>query len=189
MRYLLRIAHAIDRLNAAIGRGVSWLVLLMVLISAGNAISRKVFQLSSNAFLEIQWYFFAAVFLLAAAYTLQKNEHVRIDILSNRLSPRGQAILDILGGVFFLLPLCSVALYFAWPFFLQSWLSGEASNSPGGLIIWPAKALIPLGFLLLALQAWAEIIKRIAFLVMHAPPPTVPRPPDSAADASLSRSA
>lgn len=165
MRHLLSFAHLVDRLNGLMGRAVSWLILAMVLVSAGNAISRKTLQLSSNAFLEIQWYFFAGVFLLGAAYTLQKNEHVRIDILSARLSARGQAWLDILGGLLFLLPLCAVLIYFSGPFFWQAFLSREASSSPGGLILWPAKFLIPLGFSLLALQGVAEIIKRAGFLL------------------------
>ncbi len=165
MHRLLSLAHLIDRLNRLIGRAVSWLILAMVLVSAGNAVSRKAFQLSSNAFLEIQWYFFAGVFLLGAAYTLQKNEHVRIDILSSRFSARGQAWLDIAGALLFLLPLCAVLIYFSWPFFLQAFLSREASSSPGGLILWPAKFLIPLGFALLVLQGLAEIIKRVGFLL------------------------
>lgn len=165
MRHLLSFAYLIDRINSLVGHAVSWLILGMVLVSSGNAISRKAFQLSSNAFLEIQWYFFAGVFLLGAAYTLQKNEHVRIDILSARLSARGQAWLDIAGACLFLLPLCAVLIYFSWPFFLQAFLSREASSSPGGLILWPAKFLIPLGFILLALQGIAEIIKRASFLL------------------------
>ncbi|MHB1232989.1 MAG: TRAP transporter small permease subunit [Burkholderiales bacterium] len=170
MKPLLRFAHRIDRLNQAIGRAVSWLILVMVLISAGNAIMRKAFRMSSNGFLDIQWYLFAAVFLLAAGYTLLKNEHVRIDVISSRLGPRAQAWIDILGGVFFLLPLTGVVLYHAWPFFLNSFTSQEWSSNPGGLILWPAKLLIPVGFALLLLQGVAEIIKRIGFLAGLAPP-------------------
>lgn len=170
MRTLLRLAHLIDALNARIGRAVYWLVLLTALISAGNAISRKAFDLSSNAFLEIQWYLFAAIFLLAAGYTLQRNEHVRVDILSSRLGPRGQAWIDLLGTVCFLLPFAGLVLYHGWPFFWQSFQSGEHSNNPGGLLLWPAKALIPAGFALLLLQGMAEAIKRTGFLLGIAPP-------------------
>ena len=165
MKHLLQLARSIDRLNQAIGRGASWLILVAVLVSAGNAIARKAFNLSSNGLLEIQWSLFAAVFLLAAAYTLLKNEHVRIDLLSSRVGPRVQAWIDILGAVFFLLPLSGVLLYYAWPFFLESFYSQEWSNSPGGLILWPAKFLIPVCFALLALQGISEILKRIGFLI------------------------
>ena len=164
MKTLLTLAQLIDRMNLRIGRAMSWLILATVLISAGNAIMRKAFQLSSNAFLEIQWTLFAAVFLLAAGYTLLKNEHVRIDILSSRRSPRVQAWIDIIGGLLFLLPLCALVLYHAWPFFLTSFSAQEWSNNPGGLMLWPAKLMIPLGFSLLGLQGLAEIIKRIAYL-------------------------
>jgi TRAP-type mannitol/chloroaromatic compound transport system permease small subunit len=170
MKSLLRIAHLIDRLNEGLGRAVYWLVLLMVLISAGNAVSRKLFSLSSNAFLEIQWTLFAALFLLAAGYTLKHNEHVRIDVLSGRLPARARAWIDIFGGLFFLLPLTGLVLYYAWPFFVDSWASQEWSNNPGGLVLWPGKLLIPLGFALLLLQGVAEIIKRAGFLLGVAPP-------------------
>lgn len=170
MKPLLAFAHLIDRLNQHIGRAVSWLVLLTVLISAGNAIMRKAFQMSSNAFLEIQWTLFAAVFLLAAGYTLLKNEHVRIDILTSRRSPRVQAWIDIIGGLLFLLPLCALILHHAWPFFLTSFAEQEWSNNPGGLMLWPAKLMIPLGFTLLLLQGVAEIIKRMGYLAGLAPP-------------------
>ncbi len=169
MKPLLTFAHFIDRLNLRIGRAVSWLILATVLISAGNAIMRKAFHMSSNAFLEIQWGLFSAVFLLAAAYTLLKNEHVRIDIFSSRRSPRAQAWIDLIGGLLFLLPLCGIVLYHAWPFFLTSFAAQEWSNNPGGLILWPAKLMIPAGFTLLLLQGFAEIIKRIGFLLGHAP--------------------
>ena len=171
MKRLLQFAHQIDHVNQTIGRASAWLILVMVLISAGNAIVRKVFNMSSNGLLEIQWSLFAAVFLLAAAYTLLKNEHVRIDLLSNRLGPRGQAWIDIFGTVFFLLPLCGLMLYYAGPFFVKSFTSQEWSNNPGGLILWPAKFLIPACFALLALQGISEIIKRIGFLrgVSNAP--------------------
>lgn len=170
MKPLLVLAHAIDRFNERVGHLVQWLILAMVLISAGNAVSRKLFSLSSNAFLEIQWTLFAAVFLLAAGYTLRRNEHVRIDVLSSRLGPRGRAWLDILGGLCFLLPLTLVVLYYAWPFFADSWASQEHSDNPGGLILWPGKLLIPLGFALLLLQGVAETIKRVGFLLGLEPP-------------------
>ena len=170
MKPVLAFAHLIDTLNERSGRAVYWLVLAMTLISAGNAVSRKLFSLSSNAFLEIQWTLFAAVFLLAAGYTLKHNEHVRIDVLSSRLSPHARAWLDIFGGLFFLLPMASLVLYYAWPFFANSFTSQEWSSNPGGLILWPAKALIPLGFALLLLQGVAEIIKRIGFLLGVEPP-------------------
>jgi len=165
MKPLLQLAHWIDRLNQAIGRGAAWLILVTVLISAGNAVVRKAFNMSSNSLLEIQWSLFAAVFLLGAAYTLLKNEHVRIDLLSSRGGPRMQAWVDILGALLFLLPLCGVMLYYAWPFFWDSYQSQEWSSSPGGLILWPAKFLVPACFALLALQGVSEIIKRIGFLL------------------------
>ena len=175
MKHLLILAQCIDRMNQAIGRAATWLILLMVLISAGNAIVRKAFTMSSNSLLEIQWSLFAAVFLLAAAYTLLKNEHVRIDVLSSRLSLRAQAWIDIFGALFFLLPLCILMMYYAVPFFLESYESQEWSNNPGGLILWPAKALIPAGFVLLGLQGVSEIIKRIGFLLGIIPLSETPR--------------
>lgn len=165
MTALLRLAHLIDALNERVGRAVSWLILATVLISAGNAIMRKAFNLSSNAFLEIQWTLFAAVFLLAAGYTLKQNEHVRIDVIAGRFGKRAQAWIDILGGLLFLLPMTLIVLYYAWPFFLNAFTSGERSGNPGGLILWPAKLLIPVGFFLLLLQGMAEIIKRVGFLL------------------------
>lgn len=173
MNTLLRIAHFIDTLNERVGRTVYWLILLTVLISAANAISRKLFNFSSNAFLEIQWYLFSAVFLLAAGYTLKHNEHVRVDVISGRFSKRTQAWLDIMGGLFFLLPMTVIILYYSWPFFISSFSSQEWSSNPGGLILWPAKALIPAGFLLLLLQGIAEIIKRVGFLIgLESPEPS-----------------
>ena len=164
MSALLKFSHWIDALNERVGRSVSWLVLLMVLLSAGNAISRKGFNLSSNALLEIQWYLFAAVFLLCAGYTLKRNEHVRVDVISGRLSKRAQAWIDIIGGVLFLLPMSAVVVYYSWPYFVDSFVTQEWSSNPQGLIVWPAKALIPAGFALLFLQGVAETIKRIGFL-------------------------
>ncbi|GLR15332.1 C4-dicarboxylate ABC transporter [Chitinimonas prasina] len=164
MQALLRLAGWIDTLNERIGQMAKWLVLICVLISAGNAVIRKAFDTSSNAFLEIQWYLFSAMFLLGAAYTLKHNEHIRIDILLSRLSPRKQAVVDILGTLLFLLPMAIAVLYFSWPVMTQMMTSGETSSDAGGLVRWPVWALIPIGFTLLILQAVAEIIKRLAFL-------------------------
>lgn len=177
MKSLLRLAHWIDTLNERIGRTIYWLILIMVIISAGNALMRKFFSISSNAFLEIQWTLFAAVFLLAAGYTLKCNEHVRIDVITGRFSKRTQAWLDIIGGVLFLLPMTSLVLYFSWPFFTHSLASQELSGNPGGLMLWPAKALIPAGFALLMLQGLAEIIKRFGFLFDKEPPEVMPHSP------------
>lgn len=164
MRPALQFAHLIDALNERVGRSVYWLVLVTAVLSAGNAISRKGFNLSSNALLEIQWYLFAAVFLLCAGYTLKRNEHVRVDVISGRLSKRAQAWIDIIGAMLFLLPMSLVVTYYSWPYFVDSFVSQEWSSNPQGLIIWPAKALIPAGFTLLFLQGVAETIKRIGFL-------------------------
>lgn len=173
MRPALQFAHLIDALNERVGRSVYWLVLVTAVLSAGNAIARKGFNLSSNALLEIQWYLFAAVFLLCAGYTLKRNEHVRVDVISGRLSKRAQAWIDIIGAILFLLPMSLVVTYYSWPYFVDSFVTQEWSSNPHGLIIWPAKALIPAGFTLLFLQGVAETIKRIGFLagVETLPPP------------------
>ena len=147
-----------------IGTAVGWLILITTLISAYNAVVRKVFDISSNGLLEIQWYFFGAVFLLGAAYTLQQNAHVRIDIVSNRFSDKSRAWIDIAGHVFFTLPLIGFIMVSGWAFVQESYLVNEYSPDPGGLIRWPAQALIVVGFLLLGLQVVSEIIKKIAFL-------------------------
>lgn len=180
MKALLKISAFIDALNERVGSIVIWAVLASVLISAGNAISRKAFDLSSNAWLEIQWYLFAAVFMLAAGYTYLKNEHVRIDVLSGRLSARGRAWIDILGIVFFLMPWIILMLYLGIPFFHQAFVSGEMSSNAGGLIRWPAYLLIPVGVALLGLQAISEFIKRIGFLTGHCEDPSVPKAAKSA---------
>lgn len=161
---LLAYTRFMDNVSERVGKLVSWLILFAVLISATNAIVRKAFDIGSNAFLELQWYLFAAVFLLGAAWTLKRNEHIRIDVVVGRFSARTHAWIDILGTLFFLLPLCFVILYSGIPFAVDSLKSGEMSSNAGGLIIWPAKMLIPLGFLLLAMQGVAELIKRVAFL-------------------------
>jgi len=158
------LARAIDALNICVGRTVSWLVLVAVLVSAGNALARYGFDLSSNAWLEIQWYLFSAIFLLGAGWTLLRNAHVRIDVLSSRASKRTRAWIDILGGLLFLLPMAILILYFSWPMFVQSYVGHEISSDAGGLVRWPVKLLIPAGFALLALQGVSELIKRIAFL-------------------------
>jgi TRAP-type mannitol/chloroaromatic compound transport system permease small subunit len=164
MQLLLRLARAIDWLNEQIGRVVLWLILVAVLISAGNAIIRKTFDTSSNAWLEVQWYLFSAVFLLCAGYTLLRNEHVRIDVLLHRLPKRTQIWIDIFGLVFFLLPAAVLIAWLAWPVFMRAFVSGEMSENAGGLIRWPVYILAPTGFALLALQAVSELIKRFAFL-------------------------
>jgi TRAP-type mannitol/chloroaromatic compound transport system permease small subunit len=164
MRVLLAFSRGIDALNERIGRVVLWLVLAMALLSSINAVSRYLFNRSSNAWLELQWYMFAAVFLLCAGYTLLHNEHIRIDVISSRFSPRTRAWVDIFGTLFFLLPMAIVILKLSWPIFMNAWVSEEMSSNAGGLIRWPARALVPAGFLLLTLQGLSELIKRIAFL-------------------------
>lgn len=164
MNPLLKLSAMIDALTARIGKGAFWLVLVMTVISAGNASVRFVFDYSSNGLLEIQWYLFAAIFLLAAPYTLQKNEHVRIDVLSGKLSPRGLAVIDIIGSIFFLLPMVVLVLYMSIPLVIESMRISEMSANAGGLIRWPVKILLPIGFALLALQGVSELIKRVAFL-------------------------
>lgn len=164
MTPLLSLSTLIDKINERVGKGAFWLVLVMTLISAGNATYRFIFNDSSNGLLEIQWYLFAAVFLLCSPYTLQKNEHVRIDVISGKFSPRGLAIIDIIGTLFFLLPMVVLVLWLSLPLVADSFRINEMSANAGGLIRWPVKALLPLGFLLLALQGVSELIKRIAFL-------------------------
>ena len=165
MTLLLKLSQLIDWLNERVGKGAFWLVLIMAVISAGNASYRFVFNDSSNGMLEIQWYLFAAVFLLCSPYTLQKNEHVRIDVLSGKLSPRGLAVIDIIGTLFFLLPMVVLVLYLSVPLVVDSYHINEMSANAGGLIRWPVKILLPIGFTLLALQGVSELIKRIAFLM------------------------
>ena len=164
MKLLLAFSRGVDALNERVGRTVLWLVLVMVLVSSGNAISRYLFSASSNAFLELQWYLFAAVFLLCSGYTLSHNEHIRIDVVSSHLSQKTRIWIDILGTLLFLLPMSITILCLSWPIFVNAWVSGEISSNAGGLIRWPARLLVPLGFLLLTLQGFSELIKRIAFL-------------------------
>ena len=164
MAALLSLSRAIDRLNGAIGKISAWAIFVAVLVSAVNAVIRKSFGPSSNAWLELQWYLFGAVFMLCAAWTLRANEHIRIDIISSRLSKRGRDWVDIFGHLFFLLPFILVMLWLTWPFFWRSYASNEYSSNAGGLIIWPAKLLILLGFVLLFLQWASELIKRVAIM-------------------------
>ena len=164
MSFLLSLSKYIDALNERIGLGISWALLLAVLICSGNAIVRYTFNTSSNAWLEIQWYLFGAIFLLAASYTLRRNEHVRIDVIVGRFSKRTQVWIDVFGFIFFLLPATLLILYFAVPFAWESVRNQEVSSNAGGLIVWPAKILIPIGFLLLTLQGISELIKRVGFL-------------------------
>jgi TRAP-type mannitol/chloroaromatic compound transport system permease small subunit len=164
MQALLKFSKAVDWLNNLVGKYVIWLILGSTVISAVNAIVRKVFNVSSNAYLEVQWYLFAASFLLAAGYTLLNQEHVKIDVIYSRFSKRGQMWIDVFGFISFLTPVCIAVLWFGIPFFINGFNSGEMSSNAGGLIRWPVYLMMPLGFALLLLQGWSELIKRIAFL-------------------------
>jgi TRAP-type mannitol/chloroaromatic compound transport system permease small subunit len=168
---LLALSRAIDAVTERIGRGVYWLILVVALISAANATVRKVFNFSSNAYLEIQWYLFSLIFLFGAGYTLMRNEHVRIDIISGRLSARAQNWIDVVGIVFFLMPMSITIMWLSWPLFVDSWTRNEVSTNAGGLIVWPARLMVPIGFALLILQAVSELIKRVAFLAGRIPDP------------------
>ncbi|MEO6744731.1 MAG: TRAP transporter small permease subunit [Caldimonas sp.] len=172
MATLLQLSRLIDRMSELVGKSVAWLVLAAVLISALNAAVRKTFNTSSNAYLEIQWYLFAAVFLLAAGYTMLRQEHVKIDVISGRFSKRTQVWIDIIGLVFFVLPLVYTVIHLSMPLVVRSYVMNEYSSNAGGLIRWPVFALLPLGFLLLGIQALSELIKRIAFLKGLVPDPT-----------------
>lgn len=167
MRLLLALSRAIDALSEAVGRLVVWLVLLVALLSAGNAVMRYAFNYSSNAYLEAQWYMFSLIFLLGGAYALKHNAHVRIDLLFGRLSRRAQAWIDLLGTLLFLIPMSLGVIYLAWPWFLNSFAAKEVSPDVGGLPRWPIKLMVPVGFALLLLQGLSELIKRIAFLTGH----------------------
>lgn len=173
MNFLLRISRLIDGLNRRVGQSVYWLILLSVLVSSGNATVRYALDTSNNGWLEIQWYLYSAVFLLCAGYTLLNNEHVRIDIIAGRLSPRTRACIDLIGGLFFLLPMAILIMSLSWPMFMDSYVRHEMSSDAGGLLRWPVKLVIPAGFFLLALQGVSEVIKRIAFLLGLIPDPTV----------------
>jgi TRAP-type mannitol/chloroaromatic compound transport system permease small subunit len=169
---LLSLSRAIDAATERIGRTFYWLILVTVLISAANATVRKLFNYSSNSFLEIQWYLFSAIFLFLAGYTLKNNEHVRIDIVTGRLSARARTWIDILGTIFFLLPMAVLIMWLSWPIFVDTWQRHEVSTNAGGLIIWPARLLVPVGFFLLIVQACSELIKRFAFLRGLIPDPS-----------------
>lgn len=171
MKGLLALSGAIDFVNEQIGRLVYWCVLIMVLVSAGNASSRYALNLASNAWLELQWYLFSVVFLLCSGYTLLHNEHIRIDVVSSHLSRRAQVWIDVFGFVLFLLPMSLFIMWLSWPVFMNAWTSGEISGSAGGLIRWPVRLLVPVGFFLLSAQGISELIKRIAFLQGLIPDP------------------
>lgn len=164
MAFALRLARGIDAVNERVARAAAWLVVAAVVISAGNAISRKAFSLSSNAWLEVQWYLFGAVFLLGASWTLKRNEHVRIDVLSSRFSQRARDRLDLVGHALFLIPFALAHVVFAVPFFLLSWRTGEVSANAGGLPLWPAKLLVLVGFTMLLAQGVSEFVKTLARL-------------------------
>jgi TRAP-type mannitol/chloroaromatic compound transport system permease small subunit len=172
MAPLLAFARFVDSVNNRVGRACSWLILAAVLVSAGNAAIRYAFDISSNAWLEIQWYLFSAVFLFCAGYTLLNNQHVRIDVIAGRLSKRAQAWIDILGTLLFLMPMAVAIMWLSWPVFVDAFQRNEVSTNAGGLIIWPARLMLPIGFLLLILQGISELIKRVAFLRGLIPDPT-----------------
>ncbi len=174
MKPLLKLSALIDAVNLLLGKLIMWLVLGAVVISAGNAIVRKALNIGSNAWLEIQWYLFAAVFMLGVGYVMLKNAHVRIDFISSKLSVRTNAIIDALGIVIFTIPLSLIMLWLGWPLFERAWTSGEMSENAGGLVRWPVLALLPAGFLILLAQAVSELIKRLAFLSGHLDEPFTP---------------
>jgi TRAP-type mannitol/chloroaromatic compound transport system permease small subunit len=180
VKALLAFSRAIDGINTRIGRALIWLVLAAVVISAVNAIVRKAFDVSSNAFLETQWYLFSAIFLLCSPYTLLKNEHIRIDVVAGRLSNRTQTWIDVLGTLFFLLPMALVIMYLSWGVFLRSWNINEVSSNAGGLVIWPARLLVPVGFFLLSLQGVSQLIKLVAYLRGAGPDPNIRHDPAEA---------
>jgi TRAP-type mannitol/chloroaromatic compound transport system permease small subunit len=171
MQFLLAMARGIDRLNEWVGRIAIWLVLVVVIVSSANAVLRKTLSASSNAWLELQWYLFGAIFMLLAGYTLLRNGHVRVDILSSLLSRRRQIVIEIFGVIFFLLPMAMLILVLSWPMFVDAWVSNETSSNAGGLVRWPAKLLIPIGFTLLVLAAVSHLIKCVGFLRGLCPDP------------------
>ncbi|TAN51891.1 MAG: TRAP transporter small permease subunit [Rhodospirillales bacterium] len=171
MNFLLGLSRLVDKLSTAVGKTVMWGVLVSVLISSGNATIRYLLDNSSNSWLEMQWYLFAAVFLLCAPYTLLRNEHIRIDVLNSHLSRPLQIWIDIFGGIFFLLPMSILIMALSWPMFVESYSINEMSSNSGGLIRWPIKLIVPIAFLLLSLQGVSETIKKIAYLTGHLPDP------------------
>ena len=171
MNVLLRLSRSIDDFSDWLGRTIHWLVLLAILISAGNAVVRYALHTSSNAWLEMQWYLGSAVFLICGAYTLRHNQHVRVDVLSARWSPRTRAWVEIFGTLVLLFPVAGIVLWLSWPVFVDAWRSGEVSTNANGLVLWPARLLVPVGFALLLVQGLSELIKRIAFLQGLIPDP------------------
>ena len=167
MKSLLAFSRVVDAFNERLSYIANWLVLLSCLISAGNAFSRYAFSISSNAWLEIQWYMFAAMVMLGTSFTLKRNEHVRVDIVYSNLSTRRQIGVDIFGGILFLMPAALIMAYLSWPIFHNSWAENEISSNAGGLVRWPVKIFLPLGFALLSLQGFSELIKRVAMLTGH----------------------
>ena len=167
MEGLLRLSRLIDAINDRFGVIANWLVLLACLISAGNAASRYLFNASSNAWLEVQWYMFAGMVLLGGPHTLKRNEHVRVDLIYSSLSERTRIWIDIICDLLFLLPICVILVYFTWPWFVDSWRIDETSSNAGGLIRWPVKLVLPVGFALMALQGVSELIKRVEALIHH----------------------
>ena len=172
MKALLSFSKAIDWLNNKVGQGIYWLILIAVIVSSGNAVVRYSLHTSSNAWLEIQWYLFSAVFLFGAGYALLHNQHVRIDVISSRMSKKAQIWIDILGTIFFLMPMAITNMRLSRPVFIESVHRSEVSTNAGGLVIWPARLMVPVGFLLLVLQGLSELIKRVAFLKGLIPDPT-----------------
>ena len=179
MNTLLKLSGLIDALSERVGKAIMWLILVVVLVSAGNAVSRKAFRMSSNALLDLQWYLFSGVFLLGAGYAFLKNVHVRIDFISARLTPRGRSWVDIVGILVFLVPFCWMLIQMSWPLFVNAWQSGEMSQNAGGLIRWPVYLLIPSGMALLLMQSASELIKRIAYLRGMIPDPLAHAPVNS----------
>jgi TRAP-type mannitol/chloroaromatic compound transport system permease small subunit len=172
MNALLKLSQLIDSITEFVGRSIIWVVLVVTLISCGNAIMRYTINYSSNAFLEIQWYLFAVIFLFGAGYTLKKNEHVRIDLIAGKFSKRGQAMIDIFGIIFFLMPMAIAIMWMSWPIFLLALKTNEMSSNAGGLILWPARLMVPVGFFLLVMQGISELIKKVGFLQGLCPDPT-----------------
>lgn len=172
MKALLKISQFIDSITGFIGRSIIWVILVMTLISAGNAMMRYSFNYSSNAYLEIQWYLFSFVFLMGAGYTFMKNEHVRIDIILHKLSKRAQAWVDIFGIIFFMMPMAIAIMWMSWPIFVLAFEDHEVSSNAGGLVVWPVRLMVPVGFFLLIMQGISELIKRVGFLQGLCPDPT-----------------
>ena len=172
MNAFLKLSQLIDSITEFVGRSIIWVVLVVTLISCGNAVMRYTINYSSNAFLEIQWYLFAVIFLFGAGYTLKKNEHVRIDLIAGKFSKRGQAMIDIFGIIFFLMPMAIAIMWMSWPIFLLALKTNEMSSNAGGLILWPARLMVPVGFFLLVMQGISELIKKVGFLQGLCPDPT-----------------